>query len=438
MNKSARYDAHGVLKKVLGRGAFLNIALKDVSGLSLQDMALVTRLTNATLVHLNQIDYVLNPLVGGKRVHASVRLILRMAACEIMFLNTSSHAAVFEAVNLVKEIGKPQLSGFVNAVLRRLIETKDDIVYPDPETDMAEYLRVFTGYPDWLIEEFITDYGEEFAYELMTYMPEYGETHVRLNTLMDEPETLLKSANDQGLSIELDGMFEDGAVVSNFVNIGENDSYRNGALTVMGQASMLCVRLAEAKSGMQVLDACAAPGGKTAYFSALMGNSGNITAWDIHAHRVDMTKKNLNRLHCTNVSAEVKDAALYDETLISTFDLVFLDLPCSSLGLAYRKPDVRLFKTKADINALAILQRDIINATKNYVKLGGTLMITTCSMTRDESNLAWFFKKNKAFIEETLDVPKGTEYVKKAHGIQLFPHISKMDGFFICKAKRTI
>lgn len=168
----------------------------------------------------------------------------------------------------------------------------------------------------------------------------------------------------------------------------------------------------------------------------MMQNTGSITAWDIHPHRVELIEKNMARLKCTNVSAEVKDAAEYDDSLVGMFDLVLLDLPCSSLGLAYKKADVRLNKTKADVESLAALQKSIINATKNYVKPNGTLMITTCSITRDESDLGWFFKKNKDYLEQKLDMPKGMEYVKKTHGIQLFPHISHMDGFFICKAKR--
>ena len=426
-----------MLKKVLSNGAFLNIALKDVTDLNTQDMAMVTRLSNATIAHLNQIDFVLNPLFSGKRVHASVRLILRMAACEVMFLNTPTRAAVFEAVSLTREIGKEPLSGFVNAVLRRLIEVKDDVVYPDSEKDMAEHLRIFTGYPEWLIGEMIADYGENFAYQLMTFAPEHGRTHIRLNTLADTPENVLSTLEKQGMEVMPDGVFEDSADILHFSGIAENESYRNGELAVMGLASMLCVRLAGVGKNMRVLDACAAPGGKTAYLAAMMENTGEISAWDIHPHRVGLIEKNMERLRCTNVTAEVKDAAAYDAALKNKFDLVFLDLPCSSLGLAYKKPDVRLNKTKADVESLAALQKDIINAAKNYVKPGGTLMMTTCSITRDESNLSWFFKKNKDFIEQKLDMPKGMEYVKKTHGIQLLPHISYMDGFFICKAKRN-
>jgi len=310
------------------------------------------------------------------------------------------------------------------------------VVYPDAKTDMPGYLRVFTGYPDWLIDEMIADYGEHFALSLLTYMPNHDQTLVRLNTLAGDPKDILKNFEKQGLSISLDGLFEDGAFVTGFSGIADSEGYNSGALTVMGQASMLCVRLAGVEKDMHVLDACAAPGGKTAYLSALMENTGSITAWDIHPHRVELIEKNMARLKCTDVLACMKDAAEYDDSLVGAFDLVFLDLPCSSLGLAYRKADVCLHKTKADVESLAALQKDIINAAKNYVKPNGTLMMTTCSISRDESDLSWFFKKNKDFIEQKPDMPKGMEYVKKTHGIQLFPHISHMDGFFICKAKR--
>lgn len=259
MNKSARYDAHGVLKKVLNDGAFLNIALKDVKGLSAQDMALVTRICNTTLEHLNQIDYILEPLIGGKRVHGSVRLVLRMATCEALFMSTPFRAVVFEAVNLAKEIGKGQLSGFVNAVLRRMIAVKENVVYPDPKTNMAEYLRVFTGYPEWLIAEMIQDYGESFAHQLMTYTHDHHQTHVRLNTLAGSVADIVQNCVQQGLEMLPDGMFEDGANIVGFSSIASNQGYLDGEVTVMGQASMLCVRLAGAECDMRVLDACAAP-----------------------------------------------------------------------------------------------------------------------------------------------------------------------------------
>jgi 16S rRNA (cytosine967-C5)-methyltransferase len=428
-----------VLKSVFSDKTFLNMALKALrSDTDQRDIAYITLLTNSTLENYSQIDYILKRFVTAKRVHASIKIILSMAICEIAFLNTPENAAVNEYVNLTKEIGKEKLSGFVNAVLRNYVKQKDIIVYPDRNDDLKAYLRVFSGYQDWFIEEIIAEYGEDFAKDFLLYKPKHiGQSFVRLNTLKDTKENILNEINAEELEYEKDIIFDDGVYIKKMTNVQNRAIFKQGKIAVQGKASMLTVSLSGIKPDMRVLDACAAPGGKTAYMSALMENSGDITAFDIHEHRVDLIEKNMQRLGVKNVSAQTKDASEFDEKLKANFDIVFLDMPCSSMGLAYKKADIKLFKQKEDIEALAKIQKSILNITKSYVKKGGIIMVITCSIVKKECDLNWFFKKNKDYIEEKMIMPDGVDYVKAQHGIKLFPHISKMDGFFICKIRRN-
>ncbi len=440
MNKTLRLTAYLVLKKVYFNDAYLNMAIKTINTchLDTSDTAFVTRLTHTVLEHQNQIDYAYAPLVAGKRIHTAIRIILRMAVAEMLFLNTPDRAAINEAVSLTERIGKAPLKGFVNAVLRKFSQNKNQIVYPNEEENLVEYLNVFSGYQKWLIEEVIGSYGVETAKALLLYKKEdSGSTNVRLNTLKGTPQAIAAEIKADGLEITADSWFEDSALVSHFTGIEQRDLFRQGKITVMGLASMLAVRLCGVKPGMRVLDACAAPGGKTAYLAALMENTGNITAWDIHPHRVELIEKNMNRLGVTNVETDVKDAAVFDSQYTDKFDLVLADMPCTSLGLAYRKPDIKRMKTEADALSLANIQKQLLSNLKRYVKPGGTLLAATCSITKAESDIDWFFKENSDFEEEITDMPNGMEYVKLTHGIQLLPDISGTDGFFICKMKRS-
>jgi 16S rRNA (cytosine967-C5)-methyltransferase len=440
LSKSVRYYAFSILKKVFAEKAFLNIALKEVNGIvsDTRDISYITSLTNSVLENLGQIDFSLKNLIEGKRVHSSIRIILRMAVCELMFMSTVERAAVNEAVNLCGEIGKQDLKGFVNAVLRNFIKVKNKIEYPNIDDDISIYLEVFSGYKTWFIDEIISDYGEEFAKEFLLYKRDDKDfTHIRLNTLNYSQKDIIDALKKDELSVSLDNSFEDSAYIKNFTNIENREAYKNGMIAVQGKASMLCVKLAGVKRNMSILDACAAPGGKTAYISLLMKNEGAVTAFDVHAHRVELIEKNMKRLGCENVDAKVKDVSIFDESLKSKFDLVFLDMPCSSMGLAYKKADIRIFKEKADIESLAALQKQLLNAAKNYVKPDGILMYVTCSITKSESDLSWFFKKNKNFVEMDLNMPKGIDFIKAEHGIKLFPNVSGMDGFFICKMRRN-
>ena len=412
---ASRKAAYDILTAITRDGAYTGLALKKhmSSDLSEPDKRFASRLVRTTLENLIFIDYSLNKFITAKRVHGSIRNILRLGACQILFMDTKDFAAVNESVKLAKKI-KPQMSGFVNAVLRNLLKNKESIEYPNG--DDAESYSIKYSYPVWICEKFIKDFGLEFTKELLSYNSSKA-TFVRDNTLV--PGSLEEELNKLDLSYKK-GELEDSYIISGLTNIEEQKIYKTGKLAVQSKSAMKAVLAAGVKQGDKLLDCCAAPGGKSAYAAALADGDINILSWDIHEHRVDMTNKNYERLGITNARAVEHDATIFEPCLKEKFNVVLVDTPCSAMGLMAKNPDIRYVRTMKDIQSLSKLQNEILSTCSRYVKAGGTLAYYTCSINKEENENVTdaFLKNNKDF-----------EYVNKPQ--TLYPHIEDSDGFYI-------
>ncbi len=418
---TARRAAYDALTAILQDGAYTSLALKKhvPSSLSAEDRRFATRLVRTTLENLLRIDYALSGFIKG-RVHGSVRNILRLGACQLMFMDTADYAAVGESVALAKKV-KPQLAGFVNAVLRALVKGKDAIVYPQDKD--AKALSIEASYPEWICEKFIRDFGYEFAHALLSYRGEEG-TPIRLNTLKADAASLEAELDRLGLEYTK-GNVPDAYIAKGLTDIENLDIYRNGWIAVQSESAMRAVLAAEPQAGEKLLDACAAPGGKSAFAAALTGNRLEITAWDIHPHRVDMTNKNYTRLGVANAQAVLNDASIFAPEYAAAFDCVIVDAPCSAMGLMASSPDIRYNRKPEDIAALSAKQSEILQTCARYVKPGGRLAYFTCSINKEnEAVTDRFVRENVAYT-----------YIKPPE--TLYPHISGSDGFYIAVMKRN-
>ncbi len=418
---NARRAAYDVLTAVTRDGAYTSLALKKhiPTALSEEDRRFVTKLIRTTLENLIRIDYALSGFIKG-RVHGSVRNILRLGACQLMYMDTADYAAVGESVSLAKQV-KPQMAGFVNAVLRALSSGKDSIVYPQGKN--AQALSIETSYPEWICQKYIGDFGYEFAHKLLTCHSGEGTT-VRLNTLKTDAASFKRELEKLGLKYA-QGSLPDAFVIKGLTNIENHDIYRNGWIAVQSESAMRAVLAADIRPGETLLDACAAPGGKSAYAAALTRNQLEITAWDIHPHRVDMTNKNYARLGVTNAKAVLHDAAEYAPGFERAFDCVMVDAPCSAMGLMSSSPDIRYTRKIEDIAALSEKQFAILSACAHYVRKGGRLTYFTCSVNKEE---------NEAVTQRFLSSRADFGYTKQPETI--YPHISGSDGFYIAVMKR--
>ena len=419
---TARRAAYDALAAVMQDRAYISLALKKhiPSSLTDEDKRFATRLVRTTLENLLRIDYALSDFIKG-RVHGSVRNILRLGACQLMYMDTADYAAVGESVALAKKV-KPQLAGFVNAVLRALASGKDAIVYPQGEN--AQALSIETSYPMWMCEKYIRDFGYEFAHALLSYHGEEGTT-IRLNAVKTDAASLEQELDRLGLEYAL-GRVPDAYIVKGLADIENLDIHRNGWMTVQSESAMRAVLAAELQEGEKLLDACAAPGGKSAYAAALAGNKLDITAWDIHQHRVDMTNKNYARLGVANAKAELHDASVFTPEYEKAFDCVIVDAPCSAMGLMAASVDIRYSRKPEDIAALNAKQSEILQTCARYVKPGGRLAYFTCSINKEE---------NEAVTERFLSETAAYAYMKPTETI--YPHTGGSDGFYIAVMKRN-
>ena len=423
---NTRRQALDALCDITERGAYANLRVKQLtSSLPEREAKLAAALVYHTLDHLLTIDYYLAHFVKGAQKPV-VRGILRLGVCELLFLSTPAHAAVSESVALTKEVGKAGLSGFVNAVLRNIDRSRSSLP-PFPAEPVAR-LSIQYSYPAWIVREWVSRFGEAQAEALLSrpvsaigVRAQYPFTHAALQEALPVASAV-NHLDDNSLSLE-----------SGF-DLASHPLFQEGKFTVMGESAMLACRAMGDMKGKRVLDACSAPGGKSAYLASLTGNDIRLTCLELHPHRKELLDKTLSRLH---VSAEtrVADAAKFDPAFEHAFDGVLIDAPCSGLGLLGDKPDIRYSKTDADISALTAIQQSILQTCSRYVKPGGVLVYATCTISarENEDQAAAFLRANDSFVLEQIPIP-----VKNDGQIQLLPHVHQTDGFFIARMRRCI
>jgi len=373
-----------------------------------------------------------------------VKNAIRLGIYQAYFLDkVPDFAAVNESVNLVKKYDGQKAANFTNAVLRNALRKRDQISYPSRDKDIAKYLSVYYSFPPWLITRWLDLYGVVFTERLCKAFNEQPRLCIRVNTLLTNKEELLKRLTDEGV-YAVPGKFAQEAIyILKSPPINQIKSFKDGLFTVQDESSIIASLAVRVKANEQVLDVAAAPGGKTTHMAALMQNQGKIIAWDIHPHRVKLLQQNLIRLKATIVETKIKDAKILDEAMLNKFDKVIIDAPCSGLGVIRRKPDIKWSKKPKDIRALNNEQERILAVCSKYVKPGGILVYSTCSIEPEENEkiVEDFLAKNQDFAYDDLRLglpQKLHESLKSPYGyITLYPHIHDTDGFFVARLKKV-
>ena len=369
----------------------------------------------------------------------TVREILRMGAYQLFYLDrVPDMAAVDESVSLTRAMGLEALTGLVNGVLRNMIRGKNDVVWPKPQDDAVKYLSVMFSAPTALCQMLVSAYGEHDAMEILRYRPKDRSVTVRVNYLRCDDARLRSLFADDELEFDpgiLPGMYK----VHSAGDMTRMRAFQNGLFTIQGESSVLAARMVGAKPGQTVLDACAAPGGKTAYLSMLMENAGRIDAWELHAHRCELMKKTLDRLRVKNAEILQRDASKRYPECGEAYDAVLLDAPCSGLGV-HGKPDARYGKSLAVIQELTALQAQLLDCCASCVKPGGVLVYSTCTISPPENEACAraFLARHGEFDAVGFDACLPEPLRKRAAGgmLQLFPHLDGMEGFFLAKFTR--
>ncbi len=411
------------LSKVYKEGAYSQLQLDEslsVEGLTQEDKSYITAYFYGVIEKDSALEYFMGKLCS-KRPKPAIVVLLKMGMYGVRYSQAPLYAVIDNAVTLCKEIGKKEVSGFVNAVLRK----SKDCCLPDKK-DKALYLSVIASVPVWLAKTMIADYGEDKATEILT-ADLLTDTHIRLNynKLTDEEfekKVTVFTRSKYGY----------------FVKPEVFKKLKSDEFTPMSLASMIATHCYKSliKDGAKVLDTCSAPGGKAVYLSSL--GMFSITACDIHPHRVELIKKYAKRMNVNLDGVVVNDATVLKEEWINSFDAVICDAPCSGIGVISSKPDILLNRKEEDIAELAKLQLKILNVSAKYLKTDGTLFYSTCTVLRRENDnvIKNFLSANPDFEVVKIEVDGITS--DKRNFVRLLPSVDGTDGFFVVALKRKI
>ena len=421
---NARETALLTLYDIFFKNAYSNLALSSQlakAGLSRADTALATSLVYGTVSRHFTLEYVIGRYskIKPKKLDKYIRLILELGLYQLAFTDKiPESAAVNESVKLAKKYGRRGTDGFVNAVLRSFCRDGREIKYPS-KSDRS-YLSVRYSYSNELAEFFADTFGAGRAESIMDALNGTPPLLLRVNVLKTDAEGLVKLLQERGTPAEV----VSGALVkTDGFDIRSSDLYRDGYFTAQDLGAYTASVVLDPKSGEAVLDMCAAPGGKTTHIAELMGDDGSVTACDIYDHKVKLIEDAANRLGLRSICARKLDASVPHEEFKGRFDRVLCDVPCSGLGIIRRKPDIKL--GSHDFGALIGLQSIILRNAARYLKPGGTLVYSTCTLNPGENGgvTGGFLKENKDF---------GCTYEKT-----FFPDEDGSDGFYICRMEKA-
>ena len=434
---SARETALNVLIACRKNGAWSNAVLKDYltrDGLDRRDGALASRLVYGVLQNRNKLDFYLAQLLAGKikDLHPVVRDILHLGLYQIYELDKiPASAAVNESVALAKKYCKKQrfAPGLVNAVLRKADDTKGTL--REPKSYVDKY-----SHPQKLVDLLKENVGKENLEAMLMANNAQPETTVQVNTLLTNAEKLTAILEAEGVTVANHGWMENCLVLSGTGNLEKLPSFRQGLYYVQDPAAKLSVLCAEVKPGMKVLDCCAAPGGKSFAAAMAMGNKGSITSCDVHAHKTALIENGAKRLNIDILTARQQDATVFVPEWENAMDAVICDVPCSGYGIIRKKPDIRE-KDPDTMLELPELQLQILENVARYVRPGGTLLYSTCTVLQRENEevVEKFLSTNPDYTLEELPV----SYPESSGGmLTLIPGKFDTDGFFIAKLRRKV
>lgn len=420
-----------MLLQITRDGEYSHIVIKNVLDkyqyLDKRERAFITRVVNGTLERMIEIDYIINLFskVKVNKMKPLIRTILRSSVYQMKYMDSVPDSAICnEAVKLAGKRGFVNLKGFVNGVLRNISRNLDKINYPD-EKDKVSYLSVKYSLPEWLVKQWLNVYDEETVKTIGSAFLEEKPLTVRFNERKIKKEDLVGILKKEGVTVGEVPEIPSALYLSGYDHLSALPSFCEGLYQVQDLSSMQVALWSGVKEGDQVLDVCAAPGGKSIHIAELLNGTGHVEARDLTEYKVDLLRDNIERSGLTNIEAVCQDATVYDPDKKKSADIVIADLPCSGLGVLGKKPDLRYKmneKTEAD---LVELQRKILSVVKDYVKPDGKLLYSTCTIHREENegNVEWFLKEYPEF-----------ELVKDK---QMIPGKDTGDGFYIAIIKRV-
>lgn len=434
-----------ILLQVEKNQAYSNLLLNSMIKkyqVNAKDISLLTEIVYGTLQRRDTLDYYLKGfLKKAKKIDAWVRILLRISVYQMVYLDRVPERAIFfEAVEIAKKRGHKGISSFVNGVLRSV--QREGIPDLNQINDPIDRLSITTSHPKWLVEKWVKQYGFNETEKMCEANLTAPVQTARVNQIKTTVVELIQTFSNDGISVEPGDLAVD-AIKGSKGNLALTDAFSTGHITIQDESSMLVARALNPQEGEKILDACAAPGGKSTHIAECMKGTGTVNSLDLHEHKVKLINQQAERLNLYNIQAQALDSRLAGEHFEKdSFDRILVDAPCSGFGVIRRKPDIKYTKTQEDVLKLAELQKKILQAVAPLLKKNGVLVYSTCTIDQEENNqvVQSFLREHPEFelnIDAKENFPEKLHPYFKNGEVQLLPHYFGTDGFYIvCLRKK--
>lgn len=446
MIDNVREIALKTLYKIEKEKAYSNLVLDEMlkinrKNINDRDIGLISEIVYGTTTWKLTIDEIIKKYsnIRLKKISDWILNILRMGVYQIVFLDKiPKSAAVNECVNLAKKYGHKSSSNFVNAILRKV--EKSDFEEFFGIKDDVERISKSTSMPEWIVKKLLQELDVKEVENICKCSNIKPQVAIRINDLKINRKFIEEKLSEKNIQFD-HGIIKDFLVLNKIKNIENMDLFKEGYFTIQDEGAGIIALILEPKENETILDACSSPGGKTTYIAQLMKNKGKICALDIHEHRTKLVEDTAKRLGIDIIETKVQDATIYKEEYKEKFDKILLDVPCLGIGVLKRKPDIKWQREEGDIEEITKIQKQIIENCSKYLKKGGVIIYSTCSILKEENEcvIEEFLNNNKEFKLEKIQIKNEKtnndffeQYVQKQGYMKIFQN-EKSDGFFIAK-----
>lgn len=445
---SARYLAYKILFDIEVNENYSNMALNkylNEAGLDDQDKGFVTELVYGIIEKKRYLDYMINKVskIKVRKMQHPVKLVLRMGVYQLVYMDgVTDYAAINESVNIMKKLDKRSAS-FVNAVLRNISRNLDEV--KDISLNTVDKLAIYYSYENWIVENLVKEYGFERTEAILRALSQKPNIYLRVNRTKLRPGQsmdylvgqIIGRLIDQGLEASRVEGLEEAIKVKGLKSIDKHPLFREGYVSVQDISSILVAKVMDPKRESRVLDLCAAPGGKSTHIGELMENTGHLISQDIFDHKIKLMNTYARRLGLNNMEARLGDALVLNDDYIGKFDYVLCDVPCSGMGIVRRKPEIK-YKKEEEVENLPDLQYQILENASSYLKEGGILIYSTCTIFKQENTdvVDRFLANHKDYELDDLGSVKEFLGIGDKGLVKILPDQYEMDGFFICRMKK--
>lgn len=443
-SNNVREGALRILEQIEKNQSYSNLLLNNEikkNQINSKDIGLLTELVYGTLQRRMTLDFYLQPfLKKARKLESWVRQLLRLTVYQMVYLDKiPDRAAIYEAVEMAKRRGHKGISSMVNGVLRSI--QREGVPSLEDISDPVERLSISTSHPSWLVQRWVNQLGYERAKEMCEMNLTAPLQTARINTTKTNRKACMEMLQEEGYQVEASSVIPE-AIRCLKGNLANSQAFKDGLLTIQDESSMIVAYALGVQQDEEILDACAAPGGKTTHIAEKLNQTGKVFSLDLHDHKVKLIAQNASRLQLTNIETKALDSRKVQEHFKEeSFDRILLDAPCSGFGVMRRKPDMKYTKKETDVDQLQEIQLQLLKSVTPLLKKGGILVYSTCTVDETENGavVEKFLGENKEFIGDIGlkgRLPETIQPLCNEFTLQILPQDFGSDGFYIAALRR--